>query len=105
MTYLCAADIYLGDMSSQLYEFLVKPRPVVFLNAHQADWKGNPRYAGWHLGAVADGVDDVMAAIDRAIAGQGAMAEGQAAAVRTAFGDYHGASERGARIIAEAVAG
>ena len=105
MTYLVAADIYLGDMSSQLYEFLVQPRPAVFLNAHGADWRRDSRHAGWHLGVVADGVDDMLAAIERAIAGHDAVAARQAQAVRTAFGDYRGASERGARIIAEAVAG
>lgn len=32
MTYLLAADAYLGDASSQIYEFLVRPRPVVILD-------------------------------------------------------------------------
>lgn len=32
MTYMLAADAYIGDASSQLYEFLVRPRPVFFLD-------------------------------------------------------------------------
>lgn len=43
MTYTLTADIYLGDLSSQLYEFLIKPRPVAFINAHRVDWQ--KRYA------------------------------------------------------------
>ncbi len=34
MTYTQAADIYLGDASSQVYEFLYRPRPCLFLNSH-----------------------------------------------------------------------
>ncbi|WP_188656474.1 hypothetical protein, partial [Stakelama pacifica] len=68
MTYTRAASIYLGDMSSQLYEFLTTPRPVAFLNAHGANWKDDSRYAGWHLGEVGSGTDDVLDVIDRAFA-------------------------------------
>ncbi|MEG8017734.1 hypothetical protein [Sphingomonas sp. LR55] len=32
-SYTGAADVYLGDTSSQVIEFLVRPRPCVFLNA------------------------------------------------------------------------
>ena len=30
MTYTLAADIYLGDVSSQIYEWIIKPRPAIF---------------------------------------------------------------------------
>lgn len=103
MTYLRAADIYLGDVSSQLYEFLVEPRPAAFLNAHGVAWRADKRYAGWHLGEVAAGVDDVFAAIERARRGHAAIAARQAAAVERAVGAYRGASARGARILAEAL--
>ena len=103
MTYLRAADVYLGDMSSQLYEFLATPRPVAFLNAHGFQWRDDPRYAGWRLGTVADDVDDVLSAIERSIAGHTALVERQAAAVEQAFGRYHGASVRGARAVADIV--
>ncbi len=52
MTYMLAADIYLGDVSSQVYEFLLKPRPCIFLNAHQVAWRDNPFYLHWQLGQV-----------------------------------------------------
>ncbi len=44
MSYTSGADIYLGDVSSQVYEFLGNPRPCLFLNAHRVDWAGDPDY-------------------------------------------------------------
>jgi hypothetical protein len=55
MTYTRAADIYLGDASSQVYEFIATPRPCLFLNSEGADWKRDPNYTHWHLGDVLDG--------------------------------------------------
>lgn len=104
MSYSMAADIYLGDLSSQLYEFLARPRPVAFLNTHRAAWRDDPRFAGWALGEVAEDVEDVISAIDRAIAGQPAKLAQQQAAVRDAFGDIEGAALRGAQAIAAALA-
>jgi hypothetical protein len=52
MTYTNRADIYLGDVSSQVYEFLLDPRPCLFLDAHGTDWIGNPNYAHWQAGPV-----------------------------------------------------
>ena len=54
MTYTNRADIYLGDVSSQIYEFLLNPRPCVFLNAHETDWADNKNYAHWRSGPVID---------------------------------------------------
>jgi len=52
MTYTNAADIYLGDASSQVYEFLRQPRPCIFLDAHQQGWEDDPNFAHWKAGAV-----------------------------------------------------
>ena len=52
MTYTNRADIYLGDVSSQVYEFLLTPRPCVFLDAHDTDWADNPNYLHWRAGPV-----------------------------------------------------
>ena len=103
MTYVHGADIYLGDMSSQLYEFLSHPRPVAFVNAHGVDWRSDPRYAGWHLGTVAERPDTLMAAIDAAVAEHPNMVERQREAVRQAFGEIDGACERAAHILIEAI--
>lgn len=64
MTYTQLADCYLGDMSSQLQEFLYKPRPCIFLNAHNVDWKNNPDYACWHLGDVITNLDNLKTHLD-----------------------------------------
>ena len=103
MRYTQAADIYLGDMSSQLYEFLSRPRPVAFINCHGVDWRDDPRYAGWHLGEVASDADTVMAAVDRAIADHSHKIDAQVAAVKFAFGEYEGAIARAANVLVDAL--
>jgi len=52
MTYTLAADLYLGDVSSQVYEFLLRPRPCVFLNTHGVSFEHDPNYAHWQTGQV-----------------------------------------------------
>ncbi len=103
MRYTQAADIYLGDVSSQLYEFLSRPRPAVFLNSHGADWNSDRRYAGWHLGEVADSPDTVFAAIDRAVANHYDKIGAQVSALEFAFGDFEGAIEQSANILIETI--
>lgn len=56
MSYTGAADIYLGDVSSQIYEFLLRPRPCLFLNSHRVDWRGDANYAHWQAGDVIEDV-------------------------------------------------
>lgn len=68
MTYTRGADIYLGDASSQIYEWIVRPRPAIFLNPSRADWVGNPDFAHWQLGEVIAGVDALPGALARAVA-------------------------------------
>lgn len=63
MTYTRAADIYLGDVSSQIYEFLYQRRPTIFLNSHNADWHGNPLYFNWTTGPVLDSVEGLIQAV------------------------------------------
>ena len=66
MTYSDAADLYLGDVSSQIYEFQSRPRPCVFLNAHGAQWRGVADYRMWDFGEVVDDVNGLLPALDRA---------------------------------------
>ena len=54
MSYTEAADIYLGDVSSQIYEFLLRPRPCAFLNSQQCDYARDPNFAHWAAGPVID---------------------------------------------------
>jgi hypothetical protein len=66
MTYTQAADVYIGDASSQIYEFIRTPRPCIFLNLDRIDWPANPNYAHWHLGQVIESVEKLPAALARA---------------------------------------
>ena len=63
MAYTDRADIYLGDASSQVYEFLRRPRPCVFLNSHHVDWDGDPNFEHWHAGPVIETVGELGLAL------------------------------------------
>jgi hypothetical protein len=67
-TYTENADIYLGDVSSQAFEFIARPRPCVFLNPRKIEWRGNPHFHAWEMGEVIEHPDELMPAIQRAAA-------------------------------------
>jgi hypothetical protein len=60
MTYTTLADLYLGDVSSQVYEFIRRPRPCLFLNANDVRWTGEESYRHWRFGPVIDTIDKLM---------------------------------------------
>ena len=67
MTYTRAADIYLGDVSSQIYEWCHRPRPAIFINGQGArSWDRDSNHAHWHLGDVIDALEDLPAVLARA---------------------------------------
>ena len=66
MTYTLGADLSLGDVSSQVYEFLVQPRPCLFVNAHDVAWQDSADYAMWQFGEVVAPECDIPGAIARA---------------------------------------
>jgi hypothetical protein len=66
MAYTNRADIYLGDVSSQVYEFLVRPRPCIFLNPNGFAWQGDPNFTHWRTGEVIGGVDRLGEALAQA---------------------------------------
>ena len=68
MTYTRSADLYLGDASSQVYEWLIEPRPAIFLNPHSLDWRDDPNFTHWRLGDVIDHLAALPTAIERAFA-------------------------------------
>jgi hypothetical protein len=61
MTYTQAADIYLGDSSSQVYEFIRTPRPCLFLNPQQIDWRNQPHghFSSWQMGPVYENLNNL----------------------------------------------
>ena len=103
MTYMRAADLYLGDCSSQIYEFLAHPRPCVFLNTLgiKTDGPTLPYYC-WNFGPIVDRVEDLGMTINTALADQSNYIDIQKRAFTHTFeiNDISSA-ERGARIIEE----
>ena len=79
MTYTQAADVYIGDASSQVYEFIRAPRPCIFLNLDRVEWWSNPAYSHWHLGQVIESMDELPAALARANELQPSFEEAQRA--------------------------
>ena len=103
MTYMFAADIYLGDVSSQVYEFLLEPRPCIFLNGHKVEWQGNPYYLHWRLGQVVDTIQPELGqALEQAFTTHRQFLERQHEAFAYTFYTEAGttAAERGADAIA-----
>ncbi|MBE7217203.1 MAG: hypothetical protein INR64_01885 [Caulobacteraceae bacterium] len=66
MTYVEAADIYMGDVSSQVYEFLRRPRPCVFLNPRRRAWRDDPDFLHWRAGRVVEDVAELETALEQA---------------------------------------
>ena len=85
MTYTTLADLYLGDVSSQVYEFLRTPRPCLFLNPSHAEWKGDESFHHWRYGPVLESPEGVCDATAAAIADQPAFVEAQKVGVAETF--------------------
>lgn len=98
MSYTSAADIYIGDVSSQVYEFLTTPKPCLFIDAHGAAWRDNPDYAMWQFGEVCTDIDQVMDALAHAGARHGDYIEVQRRMVADALGD---SGDRAAEVAAQ----
>jgi len=103
-SYTAAADIYLGDTSSQAVEFIARPRPCVFLNNGQADWRASDSYPFWTCGEVIDRLAEVLPAVDRAVDRHERYRAAQQRLADETIGNAHGAAARVAEIILEALA-
>jgi len=93
-SYPAGADIYLGDTSSQVIEFLAHPRPCVFLNNRQVDWRQRGDYGMWTSGEVVDSLEQVLPALQRAPRRHGEFLQQQQQLVRSWLGDTTGAPQR-----------
>lgn len=102
MSYTMMADLYLGDVSSQVYEFLRRPRPCLFINGNGRSWRGDPDHAHWRFGPVVEDPALILRAIDHAIATHADFAAEQRQGFIDTFdlaeGESH--SRRGAAAIA-----
>ena len=101
MTYTRCADLYLGDVSSQIYEFLRTPRPAVFLNAHGVDWRGDESYLHWTYGPVLDSPEGLIEQVAAAFESHGDYQAVQQAGFAASFDiQPRPSSERAAEAIA-----
>jgi hypothetical protein len=94
MTYTRDAGIYLGDVSSQVCEFVLKPRPCVFANANRASWEGDPEYEMWKLGPAFERIEELPAALERAVKEHERFRSVQEVYVRDSFDLSDGPSSR-----------
>ncbi len=100
MDYTRAADIYVGDISSQVYEFLQTPKPCVFADAHVRDWHNDVHYKHWYYGEVGRTAEEVIAFVRTAIADHARFRGAQTAGFNaTISGDHPEASVNAARLI------
>ena len=81
MSYTNSSDIYMGDVSSQVYEFIHRPRPCIFLNLDQIKWRHNPNFVHWHMGQVVESLADLPTALEEAGAHQHNFEAAQKAAL------------------------
>ncbi len=81
MSYTVSADVYLGDVSSQVYEFLIEPRPCIFLNLDRRDASGEG-FAHWRLGQIIETTDALPTALAQAAGLQPRFLALQEAAMR-----------------------
>jgi len=103
MTYTRGADIYLGDASSQVYEFIAEPRPCVFIDAQNARSRSPARYRHWHFGPVITRASELGPALRAARDGFAGYAVEQREAFEYTFSfdRERSAAQRGADAIAE----
>lgn len=103
-SYTAAADIYLGDTSSQVIEFLARPRPCVFLNNKQVNWQDRPDYVMWQAGEVVNKPADLLPVLARAPQQHARFMESQQRLARDWLGETAGAPTRVVAHILEALA-
>lgn len=103
MSYTMLADLYIGDVSSQIYEFLRRPRPCLFVNGKGRSWRNDPDYAHWYYGPVIDEVAGFCGAIDRCFATHRSYLTEQRRGFANTFdlSDARSYSERAAAAIAD----
>lgn len=89
MTYTLGADIYVGDFSSQLYEWLIFPRPCVFIDQVADAGSGDTKLPTmWSLGEKVTTPEQVLDSLHRATADHELYKARQLEAIRDAVGDF-----------------
>lgn len=63
MSYTLGSDAYIGDVSSQIYEFLWRPRPAFFIDTHGRGNPKEPPYLSWSAGDVFRSTGELLACL------------------------------------------
>lgn len=103
MSYTLGADVFLGDVSSQVSEFVMRPRPCLFLNPRGTAWQGDPNYLFWTLGPVIEDVRRLGEGLRQALDSHALYESRQRAYFSSTFGEEWGAepsARRGAHLLA-----
>ncbi|UZH54833.1 CDP-glycerol glycerophosphotransferase family protein [Salinimicrobium tongyeongense] len=66
MSYVSNADIYLGDVSSQVFEFIINPRPCIFLNPYDFAYEDDIAFRFWQAGQVIQSANELEQALRKA---------------------------------------
>lgn len=106
MSYTLGADVYIGDMSSQVYEFLVRPRACFFIDVHSEPTDADgPPYEFWRNGPVVRGAEELFPLIEgwRDVAAHYRPEQERLTAYTIGDDPRRTASQRGAAALAEAL--
>lgn len=69
LDYMAAADVYITDVSSSVFEWLYFNKPVLFFNTKKIVWQNNRYYLSWVLGKVVETVPSMLEGIAQALKG------------------------------------
>lgn len=86
-SYTHAADLYLGDTSSQILEFVARPRPCVLLRPPGLRWEATGSGNYWSCGNTVESLDQMTASIARANTEHSRYADIQSRLAMAALGD------------------
>ena len=63
-SYLNAADVYIGDVSSMVTDFIFKEnKSCIFINSYDIDWRNDKSFNFWNCGKVIDEFEELDSAI------------------------------------------
>lgn len=99
MSYTLSADAYIGDVSSQVYEFLHRPRACFFVDVHSGMSPGDePAYDFWNNGPVVRSAEELAPMLSQydSIAARYRQAQEDRMEYTADRSDPRPASERGA---------
>ena len=67
-SYLNVADVYIGDVSSMVTDFIIKKnKSCIFINSHNIDWQNNKSFEFWNCGKVINKLTEFDSTIDSAL--------------------------------------